>query len=128
MNDEVLQVERYVAEKVRVVLAAARIPLGTVRVQSQMHDYGFMISTAVHGVFLSREVSRTTESEWVPEDWWDALRDRWSPRWVLRRWPIRRRQIIKSTVVHRLCPHMETPQDRYVHFQFLAGWPKSDWL
>ena len=24
-----------------------------------------------------------------PKDWWQALRERWFPRWVLNRWPVR---------------------------------------
>ena len=67
---------------------------------------------------IDPEVMATVE---VPADWWQALKERWFPRWALRRWPARRRSIATRTSVIRVCPHLPIdgwPTDR-VHHAFL---------
>jgi hypothetical protein len=60
--------------------------------------------------------------EW-PEDWWQALRERWFPRWWLRRWPVlvkvHHREIVSFKAV---CPHLNIKVERQeLHLQWLAG-------
>ncbi|MBN1605857.1 MAG: hypothetical protein JW940_04455 [Polyangiaceae bacterium] len=45
---------------------------------------------------LILSVCRYWPTEWrrsvaFPADWWQALKERWAPKWLLRRWPVRRR-------------------------------------
>lgn len=39
-----------------------------------------------------------------PIDWWEAFKERWFPRWALRRWPVMRR-VFKRKVYAAVCPH-----------------------
>jgi len=47
---------------------------------------GDMVIT-LHAHVFSRRVADTTVR--YPATWWDALKARWFPAWVLRRWPVR---------------------------------------
>lgn len=35
-----------------------------------------------------------------PADWWEACKERWFPRWALRRWPVRYR-VFDVTAYHK---------------------------
>lgn len=36
-----------------------------------------------------------------PSDWWEALKQRWFPRWALTRWPVRMREVVwKATATY----------------------------
>lgn len=89
-----------------------------------------------------RETTRETETEiadavQVPRTWWDALKLRWFPRWLLNRvHPVEMRTInvktinrVEKTIV-RLCPHLRT-EPPATHLRFFchecqrrkaAGW------
>lgn len=60
----------------------------------------------------------------APLDWWQAFRERWFPRWWLRRHPVRyrveRREVLKRVTVHRynVCPHIKV-QDNTPHVAWL---------
>ena len=54
-----------------------------------------------------------------PADWWQALRERWFPKWWLRRYPVRYEEI-DVQLFERVCPHVNVP-DHGSHFLFLAG-------
>lgn len=46
--------------------------------------------------------------EW-PADWWQALKDRWFPRWALARWPVvHARETIEA---RDLFPHLAVPPE-----------------
>lgn len=78
----------------------------------------------VHRQLYGREVHshrRTELGEHVPEDWWQAFKERWFPKWALRRWPARQRFIEKKVThkVIRVCPHLTLPPNRREHAIFL---------
>lgn len=66
--------------------------------------------------------------EKYPEDWWQAFRERWLPRWWLKRYPV----VYQTISVHRpkvsiheqkirVCPHLDIMvRDNQSHYQFLA--------
>lgn len=37
--------------------------------------------------YILSETTEPTEIR-VPRDWWQALKQRWFPKWALRRWPV----------------------------------------
>lgn len=59
------------------------------------------------------------ESERVPVDWWQSMRQRWAPRWWLARHPVRERVI--ATKVQFVCPHLPIGRacGEHAHFEFL---------
>ncbi len=55
-----------------------------------------------------------------PADWWQAVKQRFAPRWALRRWPVRMERY--SFEAHRLYPRVSWPSEeggmhaRVIHF------------
>ena len=57
----------------------------------------------------------------VPRDWWQAARERWAPKWWLRRHPVKRTRypVIEQRNMFNVCPHVaKDPQAD--HLQFLS--------
>jgi len=51
-------------------------------------------------------------AQW-PDGWWQAVRERWWPAWVLRRWPVKYKTIdIDRTVTWHVCPHVNVSGKR----------------
>jgi hypothetical protein len=72
----------------------------------------------------SRTEAGSETVEW-PDGWWQEFRERWLPRWWLRRWPVRMdsREVV-TRVEHkhlRLCPHVDIPRGDRVHFAWVSG-------
>ena len=43
-----------------------------------------------------------------PADWVQAVKERWLPRWILKRWPVRYDRIDLDVQKYaRICPHLE---------------------
>jgi hypothetical protein len=65
--------------------------------------------------------------EW-PATWWQHFKQRWFPRWALRRWPVKM-EVREWEVFQRVCPHLNVPEsDRHVRWMIgddrdLAKWP-----
>ena len=50
-------------------------------------------------------------------DWWQAFRQRWLPRWWLRRWPVKVSRVALETVHYRVCPHVRRePYQSHLHW------------
>lgn len=62
---------------------------------------------------------RKEEIDWVkyPSDWWEAFKERWFPKWMLRRWPVNyKRKVVQQNVYH-CCPHMDIKvQSNHIEF------------
>lgn len=61
------------------------------------------------------------DEQW-PKDWWQAFRERWFPKWRLKKHPVRYKTIqIYQKTFKAVCPHMTTPQgDNNVHIEWFA--------
>ena len=60
----------------------------------------------------------------APLDWWQAVKERWFPRWALLRWPVEYREgWCHFTQYGPICPHIEgDPHAR--HFEWMAYGPR----
>lgn len=47
-----------------------------------------------------------------PSDWWQAFRERWFPRWALRRWPVRHTTV--ELKAQALYPSLVLPKEPHV--------------
>lgn len=67
------------------------------------------------------ETERVDQIIRVPLSWWDHVKERFAPKWFLKRWPIQYRTIeIKRVVtITNICPHIEVPNDDRRHFEVL---------
>lgn len=54
------------------------------------------------------------EAARYPSDWWQALKERWFPRWARQRWPVRYTIVkVRANVVYP-DKRISLPADRYV--------------
>ena len=63
----------------------------------------------------------------VPTDWWQAFKERWFPRWALKRWPVQRKCLgggRAAVEVTSLFPELHTPaiQNR-MRIEYFVGEP-----
>ena len=49
-----------------------------------------------------------------PATWWDAFKDRWFPRWALRRWPVRWKHA--DFTIYRGYPDLVMPERQSVPY------------
>uniref|UniRef100_A0A6M3L0X3 Uncharacterized protein n=1 Tax=viral metagenome TaxID=1070528 RepID=A0A6M3L0X3_9ZZZZ len=47
-----------------------------------------------------------------PSDWWQALKERWFPKWALRRWPVRHTTV--ELKAQALYPSLVLPKEPHV--------------
>ena len=55
-----------------------------------------------------------------PKDWWQAVRERWLPKFWLKRWPVVYKVIdINEQRYKAVCPHINVPDNR-PHLTWMA--------
>lgn len=68
---------------------------------------------SMRGYVWAEEIQDDTASltvEW-PATVWQAFKDRWFPRWALRRWPVK---LASRTTTHRFIVRATLPEYKYV--------------
>lgn len=78
---------------------------------------------------IHREISRSVQK---PLDWWEAVKLRFFPKWLLMKFPIKYETIATLVNVDKFCPHLniKTTDDEYYHIAWLADEKnivESDW-
>ena len=63
------------------------------------------IALQVRMGILGREME-SVECRW-PADWWQAVKQRWFPKWALRRWPAQ--EEVRRLTARELYPKVELP-------------------
>lgn len=92
--------------------------LRNLELKSWMDQHARSVVVELTSVALAKH--RKEETGWVsyPADWWEALKERWFPKWMLRRWPVKyTKRVVEQTVYH-CCPHMDI-EARSNHVKFL---------
>lgn len=75
------------------------------------------VDTYIHGI----EKERFRFHREYPKDWWQAFKERWFPKWALRRWPVEMEVIdIDHAIYGPVCPHL-MHEDQGVHFEWMAN-------
>jgi hypothetical protein len=86
------------------------------------HTHRLVLTIAA--TMLGRQRDETTTVRW-PADWVQALKARFLPQRLLKRWPVRYAERVVATRVVRVCPHMNVPQHG-PHVCYLADLPTED--
>jgi len=64
----------------------------------------------------------------VPYDWWEHFRERWAPKWWLRRHPVITRRIVIE--YYRVCPHADVPWNdphrKHINWLNVRGMTRDD--
>ena len=99
-----------------------RVDLGDVRLRADLEAGRLLVRlrTTIHGMKDEMAVF-----SW-PASWWQHVKQRWAPRWALRRWPVvmttRAVQVYKS-----VCPHIGAayPRDTKACFRYFTEVPRA---
>lgn len=52
------------------------------------------------------------EAARYPADWWQAVKERWFPQWLLSRYPVEYTSVPRYAV----CPHLDSKKDKHIYF------------
>lgn len=124
---EKAQLRRIVLEKLRISIEQAislrdmNFARNHAEMSAQIDDFAraLIIRLATYLLAGPEEVRVDVEEKW-PADWWQAFRERWAPRWWLRRWPVRYKTLsIHRRLKTRVCPHANVKTDRD-HLEWLV--------
>jgi hypothetical protein len=88
------------------------------------HDVINNLVLELEASFWGKTDSKTTEGKKFsfPADWWEAFKERWFPKALLKKYPVKRcHQVIQTlTSTTHVCPHLNwkspTP-----HLEFIKG-------
>jgi hypothetical protein len=90
--------------------------IGRIGIDCKTMDLLLSLETYVMGL---PEKTIIIHEKW-PTDWWQALKERWWPRWALRRWPVEYKHLdIHETIYKAVCPHVTSKENRLC-FQWLS--------
>lgn len=54
-----------------------------------------------------------------PKDWWQHFRQRWFPKCILWKWPVKMNVVLVPIKISRLCPHIRIPSNDRKHIHWL---------
>jgi hypothetical protein len=122
---EPMQMKRYLIEKVEIGLntVVPRHFLMNAEISKYM-DYmtdGLIFRFRSYLAGAKHESTHVEQTIKVPLSWWDHVKERFAPKWFLKRWPTQYRTIeVKRVVtITNICPHIEVPHDDRRHFEVL---------
>jgi hypothetical protein len=52
-----------------------------------------------------------------PENWWEAVKERFAPRWFRMKYPVK----LRREKVYNVCPHLNVPQNHSDHIDFVMA-------
>lgn len=109
-------------DKIRLGLSFMTSKLAVLGARMDAKFVDDMIHYQLRGFLWGERAGRYTFT--APSDWWQALRERWWPRWALTRWPVKyRREVIEVTAIY---PDLKIslPEDaKALVIQRVDDWP-----
>ena len=136
---DLLLIRNYIIEKI-IIEARVKIPRH-VLLNMEVAKYPDYIGNNAIYQFRSYLAGKKSRHERIdktidiPLSWWDHTKERFAPKWFLKRWPVSYRTILVKTIISttHICPHIELPSKDKQHFDWLcsvrsngAGKPTED--
>lgn len=91
------------------------------RMEHQIRAMMIDFVTFRHGV-LDKKIS--VHRKW-PANWWEAVKERWAPRWCKRRWPVQYERVdVEENAFKSVCPHVPAAP-KGAHLRWVAGFTES---
>lgn len=122
-KDDMLKFERVVLDKVKFNLTNKVSPviLNDLKISSY-NPFGDELTIKLEGFLFQKKTSDTAifDTVQIPKDWWEAVKERFFPKFLLLRYPVKYR-IIQSKIVTNItktCPHLNIASDKD-HIDFL---------
>lgn len=120
-----IYIKHIALRKVRFGLSSlvGKQALDDMRMEVYMDYLTNQIVVAFSSVLLGRETMKTViDTVRYPATWRDAFKERWFPKFLKRRFPVKYEE--KNIEVHiwNICPHLNiaSPRGHDVHLSFLA--------
>jgi len=89
-------------------------------------EMGKELAIRLWSFFIAMPQSRIQIHEKWPKTWIDAFKDRWFPKWALRKWPVQFGRIdVDQRIYGNICPHVTFPDYTQKHIVFLSDPVKS---
>jgi hypothetical protein len=123
-----VQFQRIVLEKLRIAFQMHLGQMEFVRNHLELSAYvdevarRMVLQVQSYILAMEKECERVAVTVTVPRDWWEAVRERWIPKWWLKRWPVKYRTVTsgKDVKKYRVCPHVNVKtRDDTRHFEWL---------
>ncbi len=120
------EIERIVLEKLKFGLSEHIHPvlLSKLRLSIEEDIFTKDLIARIRGFVWSKEVKKEVEETFsYPSNWWEAVKARFFPKFLKRRYPVKYKY--KDVVIHHIhiCPHVDfhTSFSQEAHINFLAG-------
>ena len=101
----------------RQELAALKTAKADVFISELAQTLCVKLKTQIHGItnnFID------ISEEW-PKTWWDAFKERWFTKRMLKRWPVEYKRIyVHQPIFLAVCPHLQNESDE-VHLRWLIS-------
>ncbi len=120
-----VQFEKVILDKVKFGISNRISPalLKDLKVSSYIDQISNDLIIRLDGFFYQKEHSTCkVETDGFPADWWEAVKERFFPEWLLKRYPVKYLTIktkITNFVINK-CPHINTMTDKD-HIEFLIS-------
>jgi hypothetical protein len=86
------------------------------------HTVDMLIELHTYLMSAQRKAKETAIE--APADWWEHFKQRWAPKWFLRKYPVKMKHLgFVSNVTNYICPHTNTNwgNDKETHVAWLEG-------
>lgn len=127
MNLPHIDYEKIILEKLKIEIAES-FPAyisANLTVEQVYRELASQMVYHLHSFIWARKIKNETitSSENVPVDWLEHLKERFAPKWFLKKHPVKYRRIatVKNYNVYHTCPHINYPVDDRQHMEFLMG-------
>ncbi len=91
-------------------------------IQLQMDALAMRFGVSLWG----EEAPKVVDYKW-PKDWWEAFKERWAPRWYLKRWPVLyHREQVDLWVCY---PEIRVPKEKFARIPVITSsddYPETD--
>jgi len=117
------EIKTFVAEKIHLhaaELLTHKEMADRIKVDSWLDRLGMGVVIQFDTYVVGMPTKRLQIHKQWPRDWWQAFRERWLPKWWLRKHPIQYEVLdIDQQLYGPVCPHLNVP-DQKVHLMFLS--------
>jgi hypothetical protein len=95
-----------------------------------MNEMARSLTFHLQSCVLGKSGGRVDVDRKWPADWWQAVRERWAPKWWLKRHPVKHASVAIHEQIWRVCPHYPIKtedRDRALHIQYLEEGTIPSW-
>lgn len=118
-------------EKIKIAISRKIEPLGVKGLELHVRQDYLTDSFVLQFIALltGKKTEKTSEEHKTvqyPFDWWEAVKERFFPTWLLKKFPAQYKSqtfkiLSSTTMVINVCPHQDLPKHDFAHYRFLTN-------